>query len=165
MIVSLKILNNIQKDLMLANVERSVAMIKKVKLTVGGLFMIGNYGETPATINETIDFAKKLNLDYALFSIATPYPGTAFHKKVLEEGRMLVKGWGEFNRFRGAIFEWNNLSKKDIDRYYKMAYRSFYLRPAYILKRILGLRIRDLRLISRAVSILANIFRSKGVSD
>ena len=48
-----------------------------------GYFIIGLPGETEATIRETIDFAKKLPLDIALFHVAAPYPGTPFFFEVV----------------------------------------------------------------------------------
>ena len=50
-----------------------------------GYFIIGLPGETVETIQQTIDFSKKLPLDIALFHIAAPYPGTPFFFEVVEE--------------------------------------------------------------------------------
>ena len=51
-----------------------------------GYFIIGLPGETEETIRQTIDFAKRLPLDLALFHIAAPYPGTPFFFEVVENG-------------------------------------------------------------------------------
>ena len=59
---------------------RSAAGIKN-----WGYFIIGLPGETVETIRETIDFAKELPLDIALFHVAAPYPGHA----------VLLRGGGE----------------------------------------------------------------------
>ena len=50
-----------------------------------GYFIIGLPGETEETIKQTIQFAKKLPLDIALFHIAAPYPGTPFFFEVIEK--------------------------------------------------------------------------------
>lgn len=156
-----QILNNIQKDITLPMVEKAVAMIKKVKMLVGGLFMIGNYGETEKTINETIDFAKKLKLDYAFFSIATPYPGTILYQQVIKEGKVLIKKWSDFNRHTGAIFEWKQLSKNQIDNLYRKAYRNFYLRPSYLFKRLQD--FKNLKILFRGTRILINALHLKDI--
>ncbi|MEZ4559120.1 MAG: radical SAM protein [Caldilineaceae bacterium] len=46
-----------------------------------GYFIIGLPGESEESIRDTIDYAKELPLDIALFHIAAPYPGTPFFMK------------------------------------------------------------------------------------
>lgn len=156
-----QILNNIQKDITLAMVEKAVVMVKKAKMVVGGLFMVGNYGETEETINDTINFAKKLKLDYASFCIATPYPGTVLRQQVIQEGRLLTKKWSDLNRFTGAAFEWKNLSKSQIDRLYRKAYRDFYLRPGYLFKRLTD--FESFKILFRGIGIVINALRLKDI--
>ena len=45
-----------------------------------------------ATIRDTIDFAKSLPLDIALFHVAAPYPGTPFFFEVIENGWFKLNG-------------------------------------------------------------------------
>ena len=156
-----QILNNIQKDITLPMVEKAVLMVKKAKMTVGGLFMVGNYGETEETMKDTINFAKKLKLHYAFFSIATPYPGTILRQQVLKEGRLLSNRWSDFNRHTGAIFEWNNLSKNQIDYFYKKAYRDFFLRPSYLFERLLD--FESFKILFRGAGIVINALRLKDI--
>jgi len=155
------VLNNIKKGITLEEAENAVQMAKRAKLIVGGLFMIGNYGETEQTINETINFSKKLRLDYAVFSIATPYPGTKFYEQVLKKGKMLATNWNEFSRYSGAIFEWNNLSKKQIDALYQKAYRKYYSNFRYLWNELKNLRFENLQILSNGIRILKNVLRFK----
>jgi radical SAM superfamily enzyme YgiQ (UPF0313 family) len=66
--------------------ERSLRWAKKAGIMNWGYFIIGLPGETEQTIRETIEFAKKLPLDIALFHVAAPYPGTPFFFEVVENG-------------------------------------------------------------------------------
>jgi len=161
---SQKILNNIQKGTTIEQVEETVKILKRNKITVGGYFMIGNYGEDKETVEETIQLAKKLPLDYAQIMIATPYPGTKFYQQVKEEGRFLTKKWDEFNIFTGAVFEWDNLSKKQIDRLYEEAYSRYYFRPMFILKSLAGFKIRNWKIyLNGSVLLFKNLIRKRTI--
>ena len=73
-----KILHDIHKGISIDKVERALRWSKRAGIMNWGYFIIGLPGETEATIRQTIDFAKKLPLDIALFHISAPYPGTPF---------------------------------------------------------------------------------------
>src|SRR5690606_36875431 len=62
----------------------SLTWARRAGIKNWGYFIIGLPGETEETIRETIDFAKKLPLDIALFHVAAPYPGTPFFFEVVE---------------------------------------------------------------------------------
>src|SRR5687767_6281702 len=66
--------------------ERALRWAKKAGISNWGYFIIGLPGETEDTIQQTIEFAKKLPLDIALFHVAAPYPGTPFFFEVVKEG-------------------------------------------------------------------------------
>jgi anaerobic magnesium-protoporphyrin IX monomethyl ester cyclase len=73
---SQKILDAIGKRITLEQVKKAVKILKDAGIQVLGSFIIGFLQDTTETIKETIKFAKSLNLNYAEFSILTPYPGT-----------------------------------------------------------------------------------------
>ncbi|HLF01760.1 MAG TPA: B12-binding domain-containing radical SAM protein, partial [Anaerolineales bacterium] len=66
--------------------ERALRWAKQAGIMNWGYFIIGLPTETEATIRQTIDFAKRLPLDIALFHVAAPYPGTPFFFEVVREG-------------------------------------------------------------------------------
>ncbi|MBI2038638.1 MAG: radical SAM protein, partial [Candidatus Nealsonbacteria bacterium] len=73
---SQEILNRIPKGETLEDIRKAAKMIKKAKIPITGFFMIGLIGDTKETMQQTIDFAKELDLDIAQFNIAIPNPGT-----------------------------------------------------------------------------------------
>ena len=73
---SQRILDTIGKRITLEQVKKAVKILKDAGIQVLGSFIIGFLQDTKETIKETIKFAKSLNLNYAEFSILTPYPGT-----------------------------------------------------------------------------------------
>ena len=71
-----EILETVRKPIDLEQTRRAVRMVQDAGIDVRAAFMFGNPGETIASMRRTIDFAKELDPDIAIFNITTPYPGT-----------------------------------------------------------------------------------------
>jgi anaerobic magnesium-protoporphyrin IX monomethyl ester cyclase len=118
-----------------------------------GYFIIGLPGETVDTIRQTIDFAKGLPLELALFHIAAPYPGTPFFFEVLENG-WFREGtrWEEVDMDKGTVLEYGNLSAEDLMYWQKRAFREWALRPGPAWT-YLKMLLSDTRTFRRAVRV------------
>jgi len=79
-----EILSTLGKDISLEQAEEAVRLSREIGLQTIGYFMIGSPGESPETIRQTIQFAKKLKLDFAQFSVTTPFPGTKLYELYLD---------------------------------------------------------------------------------
>lgn len=102
-----------------------------------GFFIIGMPGETRETIRKTIDLAIEIDCDYASFSLPLPHPGTELGESMSQKGQ----DPSECSLF-GGVFDPNGgsliLEQVQARKMRAMAYRKFYLRPSYFLKRIKG---------------------------
>jgi hopanoid biosynthesis associated radical SAM protein HpnJ len=81
-----QILKNIKKG---ATVERARQFTKdchKLGLVVHGDFILGLPGETRETINNTIAFAKELDVETIQVSVAHAYPGTELYDYAIKNG-------------------------------------------------------------------------------
>lgn len=74
-----EILRNIKKGATVDMAERFTKNAHDLGLTIHADFIVGLPGETRQTIQQTIDFAKKLDCETIQVSIAHPYPGTEFY--------------------------------------------------------------------------------------
>ena len=84
-----QILKNIKKG---ATVERARQFTKdchKLGLVVHGDFILGLPGETRETINNTIAFAKELDVETIQVSVAHAYPGTELYDYAVKNGFMV----------------------------------------------------------------------------
>jgi radical SAM superfamily enzyme YgiQ (UPF0313 family) len=66
---------------------------KQRRIVVPGDFQIGLPGETPATIERTIQYAMKLDPETTQVSISHPYPGTEFYAYVTQHGYLTAQSW------------------------------------------------------------------------
>ncbi len=137
-----KLLNNIRKGTTLDMIRKAVRMTRKAGLEIRGSFMIALPGETPELARKTIKFAIELDPDYAQFSITTPFPGTELYEKA-EEWGTLSKDFNEYNEWNPVFVPRGYRNAGEIRKMHKEAFRSFYLRPKYIVKRIMKIRSPD----------------------
>jgi hopanoid biosynthesis associated radical SAM protein HpnJ len=85
-----QILKNIKKG---ATVERALQFTKdchKLGLVIHGDFIMGLPGETHETINNTIKFAKELDVETIQVSVAHAYPGTELYDYAVKNGFMVA---------------------------------------------------------------------------
>lgn len=133
------ILNNIKKGTTLAQARKAVRASMQAGLKTAITCMVGNPGETPETIQDTINFAVELNPDVGVFTILVPLPGTEV-----------------YNKYRGVLFDtsldWedyrtvvlsNKLALKSKTLTNEMliesihtAWKRFYLRPSYLIRQL-----------------------------
>ncbi|MBU1988493.1 MAG: hopanoid biosynthesis associated radical SAM protein HpnJ, partial [Nanoarchaeota archaeon] len=104
--------------------------------------IFGLPGETRESIETTIKRAIALNPDYAQFYCAVPFPGTEFRRYVVEKGYLLQTNWSEYE-INNALVSYPQLSKEEIQTARKKAYRKFYFRPTYILKKMQEFPLRE----------------------
>ena len=159
-----EILKRLKKNLELQRVFDVYAMAKKAGITVNAFFMLGLPGDTPESMQKTIDFAIKMNPNVANFSITIPFPGTELYNEVKERGKFLVDledGLSQGFYSNQIFFELDGSSPQDILHYYKRAYRKFYFRPSKIVELLINISSwTELKwFASTSVSMLSSIFK------
>jgi hopanoid biosynthesis associated radical SAM protein HpnJ len=125
-----QILKNIKKG---ATVERARQFTKdchKLGLVVHGDFILGLPGETHETINNTIAFAKELDVETIQVSVAHAYPGTELYDHVVKNGfilgdnKMVDEGGHQL-----AQIQYPGLPADDIMSAVHRFYDEYYFRP------------------------------------
>jgi anaerobic magnesium-protoporphyrin IX monomethyl ester cyclase len=117
----------------------TIGAIKSAGIDVHCSFIFGLEGDTKASMEQTLQFAKVLSPTTASFSIAVPYPGTAIWDSYLEKGWIKTKDWSHYGGDE-PVFETPEISAEDLKTMFTRAHHSFYFRPSYILRRLFKLR-------------------------
>lgn len=129
-----QILKHARKGAYPDKAERALRWAKKAGIMNWGYFIIGLPGETEETIRQTIDFAKKLPLDIALFHVAAPYPGTPFFFEVVKEGWFRPgTRWEQVDMDKGTVLDYPGLPAERLLYWQKRAWREWAFRPRPIL--------------------------------
>jgi radical SAM superfamily enzyme YgiQ (UPF0313 family) len=136
-----RILDRLQKDITLEQVQKTIKAARKAGISVYADFMIGNPDETIEDIKKTIGFACKLPIQYAQFSITTPYPSTPLYDEFRKKRPELGDYWQKFARdphinFKTPIWSDGDIPAEDIIKLWHSAIKKFYFRPSKIFSEI-----------------------------
>lgn len=124
------ILKRIHKGYRFEQAEQALRMAKRAGIKNWGYFIIGLPGETEETVRQTIDYAKRLPLDLALFHIAAPHPGTPFFFQVVENGWFRPgTRWEEVDMDRSTVLDYPGLPAERLEYWQRRAFREWALRP------------------------------------
>src|ERR1700723_3308112 len=130
-----QILKNIKKG---ATVERARQFTKdchKLGLVVHGDFILGLPGETHETINNTIAFAKELDVETIQVSVAHAYPGTELYDYAVKNGfmvadtKMVDEGGHQL-----APIQYPGLPAEEILESVHRFYDEYYFRPRAVFR-------------------------------
>lgn len=130
-----RLLDLIKKDITLEQQKRAVELTHKAGIEVWGSFMLALPTETIEDSWKTINWAIKLNIDSILFPITRPFPGTELYDLCKSNGKILTEDWTKFLSWDEVIYLPEGRSVEEIKETAKQAYRKFYLRPRFILKK------------------------------
>jgi radical SAM superfamily enzyme YgiQ (UPF0313 family) len=135
-----EILKRAHKGYRKEQAARALGWAKAAGIKNWGFFIIGLPGETEATIQETITYAKSLPLDICLFHIAAPYPGTPFFYEVVQNGWFRPDtAWEEVDMDQSTVLDYPGLPAERLEYWQKRATREWSLRPGPMLTFIKGM--------------------------
>lgn len=133
------ILDGMKKQITLDRIRQAVKWTKEAGLNCRAAFLFGMPGETESTMNKTINFALELDPDIAQFNVVSPNPGTELYEWAEKNGYIRTENWAEYD-WASPILVLPTVSQGKVLEYYKMAYKKFYFRPKYIIRRISKIR-------------------------
>ncbi|MHA1793963.1 MAG: B12-binding domain-containing radical SAM protein [Promethearchaeota archaeon] len=130
------IINKIGKSVKLETILRAARLIKKHGIFLRTYFILGLPDDNVTTMKKTIDFAIKLDAEYAHFFKATIFPGTRMHEIYKEKtGRDTSVFASYYNRLSKNAYQ-GFVPTKLLNKLYTRAYIRYYLRPRKILSLI-----------------------------
>jgi radical SAM superfamily enzyme YgiQ (UPF0313 family) len=142
-----QVLASLRKGVDLGRIERIIRKTDRVGISAFGYFLIGSPGDTHQTIRRTIDFAKALPLDFAIFNCLTAFPKTELYEKhyLPGAGRDF---WAEYitkpeadTAFMGR--PWTPLGNDELRRLAHGAMNEFYFRPRQIARAVRSVKSFD----------------------
>lgn len=133
-----QVLAMINKKVASSSHKQVVAWTREAGINIRGAFMLGSPGENMASLQRTIEYSKSLGVTFAIYNITTPYPGTALYDWAQENNLLKHKEWRQYD-LAHSILELPGLPSEKVENYYRSAFREFYLRPSYILRRFFSI--------------------------
>jgi anaerobic magnesium-protoporphyrin IX monomethyl ester cyclase len=115
--------------------HRFVRRCREAGIMVHGCFMVGNLNETPASMEKTLTFAKKLQPDTAQFFPIMVYPGTTAYEEAKKRDYIQIENWDAWLTKEGlhnSVVTLPNITHQQLVSFCDRARRSFYLSPSYL---------------------------------
>jgi anaerobic magnesium-protoporphyrin IX monomethyl ester cyclase len=140
-----RILDTLKKGITVPQVIETFRLTREAGIRTVANIMIGNPGDTRETIARTVALTKGLKADFANIQMCAPFPGTELHRMAAENG--WIRGGRGRTPWRTDSCSMNatNIPTPELEKIFKRAYRSFYLRPATIWRRAKRLSLEDWR--------------------
>lgn len=133
-----EVLAAVPKTMALDDVIRTVNDCRELGIQTHANFLVGLPKETREKAIRSIEYAVNLNTHTLQFAIATPYPGTKFYDRAVENGWLTKDSWKDFDPAGGAVVSYPDYSDKEIEEMYAYAWsrwqrKMLLQRPATIL--------------------------------
>lgn len=143
-----ELLRRVNKLSDLGKVRQTCKIARDNGLVVMAGFILGFPGETKQMSQQTIDFAKSLDLHYAQFNIMIPYPGTPLYKELQERGEIPQAQENDYVRYNQSvgltqidpIYVPKGRKAAELKKMQRAAYIQFYLRPGLLFMHLSHLR-------------------------
>jgi len=127
------ILDRSKKRTTLEQARPAVRNARQAGLQIAGHFVLGLPGETEESLRKTGQFSQELDLDYAQFYCASPWPGSRFYEEAVKEGWLNTTDWNRFEQ-SVCVLDYPGLPAKRIMELRDRMTRAFYFRPKIIWK-------------------------------
>lgn len=136
-----EMLNRMHKNTSIEQIKRAFKLINKADIASSASFIIGHVGETKQSAEDTIKLAKEINPTLAHFFIAIPLPGTELYDLAKEKNLIIDENFDRWVQMpEMPAIRTEDLTPEDLIKLRRKAYKSFYFRPSYILRKLVQIR-------------------------
>lgn len=105
--------------------SEAIKRLQDYGIMINASFVFGMDGDDLTVFDRTVDWAVEQGLETATFHILTPYPGTALHKRMVDENRIISHDT-ELYDTRHAVFQPARMTPEQLEAGYHRAYTNFY---------------------------------------
>ncbi|GAG88557.1 unnamed protein product, partial [marine sediment metagenome] len=126
-----KYLNDLQKKINFRDIVEAIRILHDNDIVIIGSLLVGsNFDEEEKDTDVMIKIVRKLGIDFPLYSVMTPLPGTKFRDELIEKDYLLSYNWSDYN-FTTAVNRLNKLSKEKLEQLLSKAYYYGYFKRGW----------------------------------
>ena len=148
-----EVLKRICKPINRSKLVENCRIAARLGLKTHATFCFGLSGETRQTMEETMQLAMSIDSDTAQFSIATPFPGTAFYDELKKEGRLMSQNWEDYDGNNQSVVRYCDMDQKDVVAFYQSA-----------MKRWLRSKLTNPRWFLRQFRLILKVMQGQGIA-
>lgn len=153
-----RILKKLKKGITLKQAADAIKLIKENDMNVVASFILGYFDEGVEEMRRTIEFSKRLNPDYAQYTIFTPYKGTEAYEIANSRDLFLTKDWRKFTTVDVVVK--SRATPAQVKQMWQRAYLEFYLRPSYLFNSIRKKNFFVLKTIASSIKNLPGLMNT-----
>lgn len=105
--------------------EEAIKWLHDLGVMINASFVFGLDDDDESVFERTVSWAIQQGIETSTFHILTPYPGTALHARLSEQGRITGMNWNLYDT-RHAVYTPVRVSAEVLEEGYWRAYRDFY---------------------------------------
>jgi len=119
--------------------RKAVKMARSAGLDTNGFFLLGLSPDTEETMDDTINYARKIPVDMMKFGLAIAFPGTAMFDQYVQKNLIRSFDWDNYFIYTSKpLFAHPNLTYDQIQAYARKAYKKcITLNPGFIFRRFI----------------------------
>ncbi len=130
-----ELLKDAKKNVNYNDSVSAVELLDKYSIETMGSFIIGWPEETKKMVKKTLKQSRKMGLGGAQYTILTPYPGTDLYNR--SKNKIFESDWEKFDCHH-SVMHLKYLKPKELERFLKMGFFSFYFTPKRIFRAIIS---------------------------
>jgi radical SAM superfamily enzyme YgiQ (UPF0313 family) len=130
-------LKGMKKNQTVAEISNAVKVLRRHRIHIHGMFVLGFDQDDWKTVMRTVKFAKKARLTSTQFLILTPLPGSEFYEKVASENRIRFHDWTLYDAHH-VVFQPARFSLFDLQKAQMVCHKKFYSLKQSVQKLVAG---------------------------
>ena len=129
-----RVRRGVSKKFLQEDMQDSVERCHEAGINVLGNFLFGLPGDDLGTMRETLDTAKRLDLDWANFYCNMPYPGSALYERAKWNKAKLPKRWADWGQYSPCLMPLATqyVSGEEVVRFRDQAFAEFFGDEAFL---------------------------------
>ena len=118
-------LAGMKKKQTVADLVRAAKVLRRNRINIHGMFVLGFDEDDWPSVKETVKFAKRSRLSTTQFLILTPLPGSEFYERMSASKRLRFRDWSLYDAHH-VVFEPARFSLFDLQKAQLYCHKKFY---------------------------------------
>jgi len=130
-------LRGLRKNLTGEQVKEAVRLLRENGIVCQGLMILGTRQDDANSILRKVEYLKWLDIDFPVFTIYTPFPGTDAYTEAKEKGWLETDDYALYD-MAYPIISTEHLTRKQVIGLYNRCFASFYTDPLMLARGFLS---------------------------
>ena len=111
-------------------------LLRQHDIVVQGMLMVGLPSDSPRTFEQKVRLVKRLDIDFPVFVIYTPFPGTAGFDEGVARGWIKLPADYARHDMGHVVMPTETMSRRQVYNYTGWAFSSVYLDPIKLARNV-----------------------------